>query len=140
MKPARFIVGSGAVVASLVVAFVQAQPLGSPRIDPLPEFEWSEATRDVIAGFESTGMRHLAATYANREEVAVASLPHLAYLWTDSVLPPRARALLMLRTAWLAESEYLWAHRAALARDARRDRGRRHLQPARCQRRARLGA
>lgn len=81
----------------------------------MAESQWSESVREAAAAFESTGMRNLAATYANRPEVAEASLPHLAYLWTDSVLPPRDRALLSLRTAWLTGSEYLWAHRAGLA-------------------------
>lgn len=107
----------GALIASLAFTSAGTQPLASPRVDPLPESEWSQPTRNAITAFQSTGMRNLAATYAHREEVAVASLPHLAYLWAESILPARARALLMLRTAWLTESEYLWAHRAALARD-----------------------
>jgi alkylhydroperoxidase family enzyme len=92
-----------------------AQIPTSPRVAPLPASEWSASLGQLIADFDATGMRNLAATYANRAEVAEASLPHLAYLWTESVLPARDRALLTLRTAWLTGSEYLWAHRAGLA-------------------------
>lgn len=104
-----------AVSLCLGAAVSQAQIPAAPRIAPLPEAEWSDSVREVVAGFESTGMHNLAATYANRAEVAEASLPHLAYLWTESVLPARDRALLTLRTAWLTGSQYLWAHRAGLA-------------------------
>lgn len=108
-------VAAVAVLAAISLASVSAQSPSQPRIPPLPESEWSEAVRESAAVFEATGMRNLAATFANRSEVAEASLPHLAYLWTESVLPPRDRALLSLRTAWLTNSEYLWAHRAGLA-------------------------
>lgn len=111
----RRIVISTAAIFSVGAAPVPAQIPDIPRVQPLPESAWSEPLRALIADFDSTGMRNLAATYANRAEVAEASLPHLAYLWTESVLPPRDRALLTLRTAWLTGSEYLWAHRAVLA-------------------------
>ena len=107
----------GTVAISLFsAAGLMAQVPAPPRVAPSPDSSWSDSLRKIVAGFESTGMRNLAATYANRPEVADASLPHLAYLWTESVLPARDRALLSLRTAWLTGSEYLWAHRAGLAR------------------------
>ena len=115
MKTLRRIVFSTAVIAWFGAATLLAQIPTTPRVAPLPESEWSDSLRTLIADFAPTGMRNLAATYANRSEVAEASLPHLAYLWTESLLPPRERALLVLRTAWLTGSEYLWAHRAALA-------------------------
>jgi 4-carboxymuconolactone decarboxylase len=62
-------------------------------------------------------MPNLVATHANYPALARALLPHLRYVWTDSSLPLRHRALLGLRTAWLTQSDYLWAHRARLARE-----------------------
>jgi 4-carboxymuconolactone decarboxylase len=41
-----------------------------------------------------------------------------SYIQRDSRLPPRTRELLILRTAWLAKSEYEWAHHAIFAHDA----------------------
>lgn len=116
MKTRQGLITSTVVLSFFTAATLLAQIPATPRVAPLPESDWTEATRTAAAVFESTGMRNLAATYANRSEVAEAALPHLAYLWTESVLPPRDRALLVLRTAWLTGSDYLWAHRAALAR------------------------
>ena len=47
-----------------------------------------------------------------------AILPFEHYVSSESGLPPRHRALLILRTAWLTRSEYLWAHRVGAARQA----------------------
>ena len=41
-----------------------------------------------------------------------------AYLSQDSTLPPRHRALLILRTAWLLNSNYLWSANVPAARAA----------------------
>jgi len=116
MKRSRNLATLAVLSASVAMMSARAQTLSAPRIAPLAENQLTEPLLVLAAEFESTGMRNLAATYANRAEVAEASLPHLAYLWTESVLPPRDRALLTLRTAWLTSSEYLWAHRAVLAR------------------------
>ena len=43
---------------------------------------------------------------------------HDRYITAESTLPPRHRALLGLRAAWLARSNYLWAHRVPAARQA----------------------
>jgi 4-carboxymuconolactone decarboxylase len=99
-----------------VPAMVGAQILPEPRIEPLPESDWAGSVTDTYQEFADTGMRNLAGTYANRDVLAVGVMPHLKYLWTESTLAPRERALLVLRTAWLTRSDYLWAHRAALAR------------------------
>lgn len=109
-------VPTAALALWLGASISTAQPPAMPRIVPLPEAEWSAETRAVAEPFAQTGMLNLAATYANRSEVAEAALPHLTYVWSGSVLPPRDRALLALRTAWLTRSGYLWAHRARLAR------------------------
>jgi 4-carboxymuconolactone decarboxylase len=110
----RIVVLSVLLLAVAVPAQTRAQ--ATSRIAPLAESQWTDAVRDAARTFEATGMGNLAATYANNPAVAEAALPHLGYIWTGSVLPPRDRALLALRTAWLTRSEYLWAHRAALAR------------------------
>jgi alkylhydroperoxidase family enzyme len=96
-----------------VCAFAQAEP--APRIAPLPETEWTAEVRAVAAAFEPVGMPNLVATYARHPAAAQALLPHLQYIWEASTLPPRHRTLLGLRTLWLTQSEYLWAHRAERA-------------------------
>lgn len=93
-----------------------AQVSPAPRIAPLPASDWRESVRTAAQALSATGMTELVGTYAHHPVLAEALLPHLAYVLTGSTLPPRDRALLGLRTAWLMHSDYLWSHRAALAR------------------------
>lgn len=102
-------------IACVWAACALAQAPPAPRIAPLPEAEWTEDVRTVAAAFEPVGMPNLVATYARHPVAAQALLPHLQYIWAESTLPPRHRTLLSLRTLWLTESPYLWAHRAARA-------------------------
>lgn len=101
------------VLSLLAASVLQAQ--GTPRLAPVPESQWSPELRAIAAEFAATGMTNLAATYANHDQLAQALMPHLAYIWSDSALPARHRALLSLRTLWLTRAEYLWAHRAERA-------------------------
>jgi alkylhydroperoxidase family enzyme len=71
--------------------------------------------RTVAVAFEPVGMPNLVGTYAWNPVATQALLPHLQYIWESSTLPPRHRTLLSLRTLWLTQSEYLWAHRAERA-------------------------
>jgi 4-carboxymuconolactone decarboxylase len=68
--------------------------LSAPRLAPLPE--------DGQQGNGARTLRHIPA-------LADSFLSFPSYLSTDSTLPPRHRALLILRTAWLLNSEYLWS-------------------------------
>ena len=102
-------------IASVWAACALAQAPSTPRIAPLPESEWTDEVRAVAAAFAPVGMPNLVATYARHPVAAQALLPHLQYIWESSTLPPRHRTLLSLRTLWLTQSEYLWAHRAARA-------------------------
>ncbi len=89
----------------------------APRIAPLPQAEWDETQRAIVAERAPSGRAtNLTATYLHHPQLAASLLPFEQYIASDSVLPARHRALLALRTAWLMSSEYLWAHRAAAAR------------------------
>jgi len=61
-------------------------------------------------------MSNFAGVLGHYPELGEIVLRHVRYLWAESTLPARHRALLGLRTVWLARSEYLWAHRAQAAR------------------------
>jgi len=63
-------------------------------------------------------MPNAVATYLNHPALADHILPYEHYASADSTLPPRHRALVVLRTAWLTRSNYLWAHKAPVARRA----------------------
>lgn len=93
-----------------------AEPSPGPRIAPVAESEWADEVQASARAFAPVGMGNLVATYANYPALAAVLLPHLHYIWTGSTLPERDRALLSLRALWLARADYLWAHRAALAR------------------------
>jgi alkylhydroperoxidase family enzyme len=90
----------------------------APRVSPLPEAERSAEQRELAARFASLGMANAIGTYLRYPALAAAILPYTEYLLTASTLPPRHREILWLRTAWLARSNYVWAHRVPAARRA----------------------
>jgi len=93
----------------------------APRIAPVPESEWSDAERAIVAAVapQARPSTNLIATYLRHPAMAIALPPFERYITSQSTLPARHRMLLGLRTAWLTNSEYLWAHHAALARTAK---------------------
>ncbi len=93
--------------------------LQEPRITPLPEAEWSEEQHALVERYApqvriGNGFR----TMLRVPELVEAVLPFVLFTTLDSTLAPRDRALLVLRTAWLAQSEAIWAEQAVLARAA----------------------
>jgi alkylhydroperoxidase family enzyme len=100
-----------------VMAPASAQP-AAPRLPAVVEPARTEALAAAAADFAALGMQNAAAAYANHPALAQALGPHLRYIVSSSTLAPRERALVGLRTAWLARSPYLWAHLAAVARAA----------------------
>jgi len=107
-------------VATLACAALLASAAAhaAPRVSPLPEAERSAEQRELAARFASLGMANAVGTYLRYPALAAAILPYTEYLLTASTLPPRHREILWLRTAWLARSNYLWAHRVPAARRA----------------------
>jgi 4-carboxymuconolactone decarboxylase len=86
------------------------------RMAPVPASQQSGEQRALAARFAPSGMLNAVATYLNHPSLAEHILPFEHYVSSESGLPPRHRALLGLRTAWLTRSNYLWPHRAAAAR------------------------
>jgi 4-carboxymuconolactone decarboxylase len=101
-----------------LLATLAAQPGSAPRIAAVPENQRSSEQQAIATQFAPSGMSNAAATYMHYPALAQALLTHERYVANESTLPPRHRLLLGLRTAWLARSGYLWAHRAAAARRA----------------------
>jgi 4-carboxymuconolactone decarboxylase len=102
-------------LTSSLLAMAAGETLAAPRVAPVPEAQRNEEQRAAIARFAPSGMTNAVATYATHPALATALLPYEHYLSHDSTLPPRHRALMHLRTAWLTRSEYLWAHHAQRA-------------------------
>ena len=89
-----------------------------PRIAPVPEAQRNSLQQSIAATFASSALPNAVATYLHHPALAEHVLPYEHYVWTASMLPPRHRAIVGLRTAWLTRSGSLWAHRTSAARQA----------------------
>jgi alkylhydroperoxidase family enzyme len=90
-----------------------------PRIAPLPEAQWTDEHRQLVAKYARGGRADNGLQTLLRLPALVdAVMPFTNYLTFDSTISPRHRALLILRTAWLCGSEALWSGHAPRSRDA----------------------
>jgi alkylhydroperoxidase family enzyme len=105
------------VVIGALAAQIPARAAG-PRLAPVPESQRTDEQRAIAARHSSADMPNAVATYLNHPSLADHILPFEHYVSSESTLPPRHRALLGLRTAWLTRSNYLWAHWATGMRRA----------------------
>ncbi|HVQ12131.1 MAG TPA: carboxymuconolactone decarboxylase family protein [Vicinamibacterales bacterium] len=103
------------VLVATLIAQAPSHAAG-PRVAPVPVNQQNAEQQALAVKFSS--IPNAVATYLNHPLLAEHILPFEHYVSTDSGLPPRHRSLLILRTAWLTRSEYLWAHRTAGARQA----------------------
>ncbi len=111
--PALLVFVSAAIAATLGA---QTRPSPAPRIAPVPDSQRTAEQKTIAEQYASLGMPNLVATYVNYPPLA-RLFPHVQYVTGQSGLPPRHRALLGLRTAWLARSAYLWGHRGPPSRE-----------------------
>ena len=130
MKATRSLtfVCAGFVVAGALGLSAQAPParsvgiarpaaLSKPRIQPVEQGRWTDAHRGLMASFGRDGRPgNELATLMNHPELAASVMAVVKYFSEESELSPRQREILILRTAWLCRSEYVWAHHAANAR------------------------
>jgi alkylhydroperoxidase family enzyme len=125
--------GSIAAVVVSAVAVLPAQvrpPLpgreqpkpAAARITPLAESEWSPAQRELIAKLTGRGADAALRTLIRLPALAEAVTPYTTYLSEQSTLPADERTLLILRTAWLSGSEFLWGRFGQDIEDAKRRR------------------
>ena len=107
-------------IGSLAVLLLQTSVNGvEPRIAPALESEWTDAQRAIVARFGPGGRAtNVLRVYLRHPVLAENILPFEQYISSESTLSPRHRALLILRTAWLCRSEYVWARHAVGARTA----------------------
>jgi alkylhydroperoxidase family enzyme len=91
-------------------------PPKAPRLAPLPEAQWTDVQRKLVATFSRDGQPDNALrTLLHVPEMVEAVMPFTAYLSRESSLSPRHRELLILRVAWLCANQSLWATHAPLA-------------------------
>ena len=108
-----------------VVAQIRPTPPGTtplfrlavPRVAPLPESQWTNQHRARVDRWSAElRIGNAFRTLLHVPELVDAVMPFLIYTASDSTLPARDRELLILRTAWLAQSSYLWAEHVPVAR------------------------
>jgi 4-carboxymuconolactone decarboxylase len=93
--------------------------LKQPRVPPLAESEWSEEQRKLIAEQKISGpVLNLYKTMLNHPVLYGPRYKFGSYLQRDSLLPPKTRELLILRTAVLTGAEYEWGHHVEAAQKA----------------------
>ena len=85
---------------------------------PVPEAQRTEEQRTIAAEFAPNGMSNAVGTLLVNPGLARRIFTHDRYITSESTLPPRHRSLVALRATWLTRSNYLWAHRAPIARKA----------------------
>jgi 4-carboxymuconolactone decarboxylase len=93
--------------------------LKTPRIAPVPEAQWT-AEQKALAAKHLSGERagNAFKTLLNVPPLVDGTWPFQTYITRESSLSLRHREILILRTAWLHGSEYLWSEHAAIARTA----------------------
>jgi 4-carboxymuconolactone decarboxylase len=108
VKPAWWAVLVAATTA--VVAVVSAQGRAAPRIAPLADRELTDQHRAIIASYVRGGVTtNDIRTLLNHPDSLPGVMPFWNYIAFESTLSPHDRAVLMMRTAWLSDSSYLWA-------------------------------
>ena len=93
--------------------------LGEPRIPPLPESEWTAEQRALVERYApEVRIGNAFRTMLRVPQLVEAVMPFVLFTSMDSTLSARHRGLLILRTAWLTQSSYLWADHAPTGRTA----------------------
>jgi 4-carboxymuconolactone decarboxylase len=96
-----------------------AKRLAQPRIKALKETEMTPEQRELVKPQTRNGsVPNLYATIANHPKLYGPRVRFGSYLQRDSLLPPKTRELLIMRTAWNIRAEYEWAHHVEAAKAA----------------------
>ncbi len=94
--------------------------LEQPRVPPLHPKDWSAEQRKLISAHTDTTqpVLNLYATLLTHPDLYGPRLKFGSYLQRDSLLPPKTRELVIMRTAWLTRTEYEWGHHVEPAQRA----------------------
>ena len=93
--------------------------LAKPRIPPLPEAQWTDVHSKLVAKYVPDGHAgNDIKTLLNIPELVDGTMPFQNYITRESSLSPRHREILILRTGWLLNNDYVWGEHAAIARNA----------------------
>ncbi|HQR19296.1 MAG TPA: carboxymuconolactone decarboxylase family protein [Burkholderiaceae bacterium] len=91
-----------------VPATAEHARLTEPRIRPLPESQWTAEQRAELDRYRMPNGQYpnLLTTLANHPRLWTSFTDFSNYIASGSTLPPRDRELLILRTAWLNQSDF----------------------------------
>jgi alkylhydroperoxidase family enzyme len=93
--------------------------LARPRIDPLPESEWSDEVREILPRtLAAPRVHNIFTTLARHPKLLKRWLVFASHILGKSTLPPRDREILILRTGWLCRCEYEWGQHVIIGRQA----------------------
>jgi alkylhydroperoxidase family enzyme len=91
--------------------------LARPRIDPLPESEWSDEVSEILPrNFGASQVLNIFTTLARHPKLLKRWLVFGSHILGKSTLPPREREILILRTGWLCRCEYEWGQHVIIGR------------------------
>ena len=95
----------------------RAQRVDAARIAPLPLAEWTDADREILGAMARNDQTiDVFKTCLRNTELCRNWMPFTRYiLSSESGLSPRERELLILRTSWLCNADYDWAHHVPAA-------------------------
>jgi alkylhydroperoxidase family enzyme len=93
--------------------------LATPRVKPVPLSELSGERLELVKPRIRDGkLPNLYATLINHPKLYGPRSTFGTYMQRESLVPPKTRELLIMRTGWLIKTEYEWAHHAPIAKEA----------------------
>lgn len=93
--------------------------LNKPRVEPLPEAEWTDQARATIAPTRAMGggqVFNIFSTLAHHPELLKRWMVFANHVLVKSTLPPREREMLILRIGWLCRAEYEWSQHVVIGK------------------------
>ena len=93
--------------------------LNQPRIEPLPEEQWSDEARELLPRAKMHGRTlNIFKTLAHHPKLLQRWMVFGNHVLFRSTLPPRERELVILRIGWLCEAEYEWGQHVIIGKQA----------------------
>ncbi len=93
--------------------------LTQPRIEPLPEAEWSEEALELVSKAKMHGRTlNIFKTLAHHPRLLKRWMVFGNHVLFRSTLPPRDRELVILRIGWLCQAEYEWGQHVIIGKQA----------------------
>jgi 4-carboxymuconolactone decarboxylase len=92
--------------------------LKTPRVNPVPLSDLSGEKLELVKPRIRDGkLPNLYATLINHPKFYGPRSTFGTYIQRESLVPPKTRELVIMRSGWLVKTEYEWAHHAPIAKD-----------------------